>query len=103
MAVRYRIDEIRNSENIAGVELKRARMSAGNLVTYVTGERYPIANHLYDIAVYRTGELFFASWICQYCPKRGQTDEAPDKADAAQAALDAVTAHHASCHSNGAQ
>jgi hypothetical protein len=65
---------------------------------YAIGERYEIKGNRYDMSVYRVDNEFYASWFCQYCPARGETDLVADRTLAKEAGQATLDAHHVKFH-----
>lgn len=78
-------------------------MANKNRAVYAIGERYEINGNRYDLSVYRVDNEFYASWFCEYCPARGETDLVADRTLAKEAGQAALDAHHIKSHSSSPQ
>lgn len=64
----------------------------------VVSERPLQGNNRYDLSVYRTGENYFASWFCEYCPTHDKGVDHSDQQSAYDEGVFLIKAHHAECH-----
>ena len=65
---------------------------------YAISGRYEIQGNHYDLSVYRVDNEFYASWHCEYCPTRGETDLVLDLILAKEAGQAALDVHHVESH-----
>jgi hypothetical protein len=65
---------------------------------YAISGRYEINGNHYDLSVYRVDNEYYASWFCEYCPTRGETDLVLDRTRAKAAGQAALDAHHVEFH-----
>jgi hypothetical protein len=76
-------------------------MANKNRTVYAIGGRYEFQGNDYGVSVYRVDNEYYASWRCEYCLTRGETDLVPDRALAIEAAQVAVKAHYGRYHAAG--
>jgi hypothetical protein len=76
-------------------------MANKNRPVYVIGGRYEFQGNDYGVSVYRVDNVYYASWRCEYCLTREETDLVPERALAIEAAQAAVKAHYVRSHATG--
>ena len=54
-------------------------MANKNRTVYAIGGRYEFQGHDYGVSVYRVDNEYYASWRCEYCLTRGETDLVPER------------------------
>jgi hypothetical protein len=64
----------------------------------VDSVRHEISGLRYDSSICRTGDRYFATWLCLTCCVRGQTGRVASTDSADDAASVAIEKHHASYH-----
>jgi hypothetical protein len=64
----------------------------------VASERYLVGGNRYDLSVHRTGEKYYASWFCEYCPLHDKGPDHPDQQSAYEEGVSLIKTHHAECH-----
>ena len=76
-------------------------MASKNRTVYAIGGRYEFHGTDFGVSVYRVDNEYYASWRCEYCLSRGETDLVPDRPLAIEAGRAAVSAHYDQSHAAG--
>lgn len=76
-------------------------MANKNRMVYAIGGRYEFQGTDFGVSVYRVDNEYYASWRCEYCLTRGETDLVPDRPLAIEAGQAAVKAHYIKSHAAG--
>jgi len=64
----------------------------------VISERPIIRGHRFDLGVYREDDRYYATWFCDACSKRGQTEWVGDQSQAREEAIAALRSHQGDKH-----
>jgi hypothetical protein len=76
------------------------QMASKNRAVYALKDHYEIQGHPYELLIYRVDNEFYASWSCEACATRGETDLAPDREIAKEVGVAVLKKHHAECHAS---
>lgn len=78
-------------------------MANKHRTVYAIGGRYEFEGTDFGVSVFRVDNEYYASWCCESCLTRGETDLVTDHPLAIEAAQAAANAHYFRSHAAGSR